>query len=663
MLSGFSLNLAKKDDTSTEKPLFSFSTPLTSSSNSTLGGSTLFGNKDGVTAAPAASSTTPAPSAFGGLVGSTTGSTLFGASTTNSSAFDASKSAFGIGAGNSSTTTKPAASAFGATTTTTTPGFSSGLGFSKTEEKKDVATPSFSFAPSDNTATSKTTFGQMSSTTAPSGSLSFNTSAASSGSSAFGQKAGFTLNSTPATSASTDATKPAFSFSAPADKKKETSLFGSSSSATTPAAGLSFGNSTGTLFGAKTDAPKPTSSIFGGASANDSKPSLFGSKPDAPGPSRPLFGSQSEASKSTGLFGSKLEGASEPATSIFGSKPDTTSKPTTSLFGSKPDDTSKPAAPLFGSKPDTTSKPATPIFGLKTDTASNTSTSLFGSKPEEASKTGTSLFGGAAKTESANAAENKDDSKAKAEPLSESSKPITENKTDAKDDAELAAKKTAKLKIPTEQDTAVYLQSRSLEDIISKWTMALSKRTSEFQTQAVDIASWDRVLSENGDRISQMYTDVVAAERKQSTIDQSLDYINRQQDDIEALLDTYEAQAQELLSDLAGPDGLQPVDQEREKSYRLAEELNEKLESMGNNLGTVINEINDVSTDLTGTKTDDDPLTQIVKVLNSHLSSLQWIDTHTNELQEKLEQIEVLKSQTRDNLDVSNKVYGARHFR
>lgn len=186
------------------------------------------------------------------------------------------------------------------------------------------------------------------------------------------------------------------------------------------------------------------------------------------------------------------------------------------------------------------------------------------------------------------------------------------------------------------------------------------KRKTEFTDQATDIAAWDRVLSTNGDLISQMYTSVTLAERKQSVIDQNLDYINRQQDDIDALLETYESQANELLADLAGPDGLQPVDHEREKAYRLAEDLDEKLGGMSSSLSTVINEINDVSSNLEDTKTDDDPLTQIVKVLNSHLSSLQWIDSHTSELQDRLGQIERLKLQANESIDVSNKLYGQR---
>ena len=134
----------------------------------------------------------------------------------------------------------------------------------------------------------------------------------------------------------------------------------------------------------------------------------------------------------------------------------------------------------------------------------------------------------------------------------------------------------------------------------------LGNLTKEFQTQASDINSWDKVLMENGDRITQMYTEVVVAERKQTSIDQTLDYINRQQDDVEALLDNYEAQAAEFLSDLAGPDGLQPVDQEREKSYRLAEDLNEKLEGMSGNLTNVIKEMNTVQSELANANPDDD---------------------------------------------------------
>jgi nuclear pore complex protein Nup62 len=387
-------------------------------------------------------------------------------------------------------------------------------------------------------------------------------------------------------------------------------LFGKSAESTAP--------SSGGLFGGKKPEDKPAGGLFGNTATSATTPAsggLFGTVAKKP----------EETAKPAFSFGGAtstkaLDGAAEPADSA--AKPaDGAAKP---LFGgAKPADAAakltedkSAAAPLFGAKPAESST-----------TTISASTPLFGTKPA-----------------------------AGATPAAAT----TEKKEEVKPAVVATPAKPLKSAEPTQEETAAYLKNRSIEDIISKWTSVLGNLTKEFQTQASDINSWDKVLMENGDRITQMYTEVVVAERKQTSIDQTLDYINRQQDDVEALLDNYEAQAAEFLSDLAGPDGLQPVDQEREKSYRLAEDLNEKLEGMSGNLTNVIKEMNTVQSDLANANPDD-ALTQIVRVLNSHLSSLQWIDSHTTELQDKLDQIQQLESVSHESVESANRVFGSRY--
>lgn len=484
---------------------------------------------------------------------------------------------------------------------------------------------------------------------------------------AFGQKPAETTSSTPTNILF--GKKPAGATTTPATTSG--GLFGSkaTTSTTTQSSGSMFGNSTsstssntastaGGLF-AKPAGSTSTTSTTATTTTTPSTGGLFGKPAESTAPSSGgLFGASKkpEDKPAGGLFGATSTPATTPATTpasggLFGAaakKPEEAAKPAFS-FGTtastKPADSSaKPAdgtaKPLFGAakSADTATKPtedkpaAAPLFGAKpaesNTTTTSASTPLFGTKPAAAGATSTPA--------------------------------TTEKKEEAKPAVVATPAKHLKSAEPTQEETAAYLKNRSIEDIISKWTSVLGNLTKEFQTQASDINSWDKVLMENGDRITQMYTEVVVAERKQTSIDQTLDYINRQQDDVEALLDNYEAQAAEFLSDLAGPDGLQPVDQEREKSYRLAEDLNEKLEGMSGNLTNVIKEMNTVQSELANANPDD-ALTQIVKVLNSHLSSLQWIDSHTTELQEKLDQIQQLESVSHESVESANRVFGSRY--
>jgi nuclear pore complex protein Nup62 len=87
--------------------------------------------------------------------------------------------------------------------------------------------------------------------------------------------------------------------------------------------------------------------------------------------------------------------------------------------------------------------------------------------------------------------------------------------------------------------------------------------------------------------------------------------------------------------------------------YKLAEKLSERLDDMGRDLSTMIEEINSTSASLSKTDKADKPvnllkslfpdiiliyakITQIVRILNSHLAQLQQIDQGTASLQTKI---------------------------
>lgn len=59
---------------------------------------------------------------------------------------------------------------------------------------------------------------------------------------------------------------------------------------------------------------------------------------------------------------------------------------------------------------------------------------------------------------------------------------------------------------------------------------------------------------------------------------------------------------------------------------------------MGKDLGSMIEEINDASLNLSKHAKADDPLTQVVRVLNSHLTQLQQIDQGAASLQMRVKE-------------------------
>lgn len=176
-----------------------------------------------------------------------------------------------------------------------------------------------------------------------------------------------------------------------------------------------------------------------------------------------------------------------------------------------------------------------------------------------------------------------------------------------------------------------------MDEIITRWATDLTKYQKDFRDQAEKVAEWDRMLVVNGTKVQKLYGNTVDAERATQEVERQLASVEGQQEELNAWLDRYEREVDEMLSKQVGPgETLQGPDQERERTYKLAEKLSERLDEMGKDLGSMIEEINNASSTLSKTNKTDEPISQIVRILNSHLSQLQTIDQGTAELQAKV---------------------------
>ncbi|KAH8586320.1 Nsp1-like C-terminal region-domain-containing protein [Bisporella sp. PMI_857] len=177
-----------------------------------------------------------------------------------------------------------------------------------------------------------------------------------------------------------------------------------------------------------------------------------------------------------------------------------------------------------------------------------------------------------------------------------------------------------------------------MDEIVTRWASDLLKYQKEFQEQAAKVAAWDRLLVENGDKIQKLYNSTFEAEKASTEVERQLSAVEGQQGEILAWLDRYEAEVDQMFEMQVGSgDNLQGPDQERERTYKLAEKLTERLDEMGKNISSMIEAINDASSNLSKSNSKaDDPLSHIVRVLNSHLQQLQWIDQNAEILQAKV---------------------------
>jgi len=157
------------------------------------------------------------------------------------------------------------------------------------------------------------------------------------------------------------------------------------------------------------------------------------------------------------------------------------------------------------------------------------------------------------------------------------------------------------------------LKNKTMDEIITRWATDLNKYQKEFKEQAAKIAEWDRMLVENGEKIQKLYTSTYEAERANAEIDRQLGNVESQQEELSSWLDRYEADLNELFAkgagnataDVPGPD------QERERTYKLAEKLTDRLDDMGKDLTKMIKEINDMSSTLSKGSKPDDPVCSV----------------------------------------------------
>lgn len=169
-----------------------------------------------------------------------------------------------------------------------------------------------------------------------------------------------------------------------------------------------------------------------------------------------------------------------------------------------------------------------------------------------------------------------------------------------------------------------------MDEIITRWAADLSKYQKEFQSQAETVAQWDRALVENSDKVRQLYSKTFQAERDAAEVERQLTMMEENQQELDSYLDRYEKEIENLMKmhGVSGrSDGLRGPDQERERTYKLAEKLQDRLNELNKDLTEMIEEINTTSQTLSKTGKPDDPVrtmfTSVLRAIMLTFNSLQ----------------------------------------
>lgn len=453
--------------------------------------------------------------------------------------------------------------------------------------------------------------------------------------------------------AGTGGKKPAFSFGGPSTstlgsaasapslfgtpaKPPGSNLFGNS---TTPAAPPPlFGNVAAATSTTPASAPPPLFGAAPAATASASSASLFGAAPASGGG---LFGTtaQPPASKPTFSFGAPASTApaSTPAAPSGLFSQTSTQPPAGGIFGAKPPTSTGQApattpAPLsFGAPAASTSSTPTPLlFGAapSTSTPSSSAAPTTTSAPLSFKPPATTAPAASAPALSFGA------------PSSTSTSTLSFGKPTTTPSATLATNPT------TVAPTPSLLKGKTLEEIVNGWSAELEERTRDFGEIAGEVREWDRVLRDNGEKISSLYAAVLPLSPLQTQISSSLGYVESQQKDLAAILDSYEAQIGDLVDQSSTSAGWRgntgQAEKERERAYTLATSLSNSLDTTSSSLSALIQTLNSLSPSLRpgAAQSVDDPLTQIAAILNAHLGSLKWIESTTDNLKNSVRDLE-----------------------
>lgn len=127
-----------------------------------------------------------------------------------------------------------------------------------------------------------------------------------------------------------------------------------------------------------------------------------------------------------------------------------------------------------------------------------------------------------------------------------------------------------------------------LEGLINKWSLELEDQERHFLQQATQVNAWDRMLVENGEKITSLHKEMEKVKLDQRRLNQELDFILSQQKELEDLLCPLE----ESVKEQSGTIYMQNADEERERTYKLAENVDAQLKRMSQDLKEIIEHLN-----------------------------------------------------------------------
>lgn len=167
------------------------------------------------------------------------------------------------------------------------------------------------------------------------------------------------------------------------------------------------------------------------------------------------------------------------------------------------------------------------------------------------------------------------------------------------------------------------LKNKKVKEIIESMESQLEQQARQFQTQASQIARWDRSIYDLLDQLEFLEEQVNAIDTTQKELSASaISLLTEQENFIKTLKEKTSSEDSVISND------------QRAKLYRKARKLGEDYNRMESELKKIVEntENNDFQTSLSD-------IDKVVQISNCHLDSLQWITNCCTTVEEKLNAI------------------------
>ncbi|CCI45180.1 unnamed protein product [Albugo candida] len=175
---------------------------------------------------------------------------------------------------------------------------------------------------------------------------------------------------------------------------------------------------------------------------------------------------------------------------------------------------------------------------------------------------------------------------------------------------------------------------RTVEEIINMWSEQLERNAETFTKEAVKVCNWDMELMESQKMLGDIANDVRRIQVGQKELDVNLDTIFAYQNELNSTLSELEQSVEKMYES----QDQMPVaaDIEREQTLQLAVDIDDQLNTLTDTLKGTVESMNQAQRE---TMDDDNPITQIIKVLNVHHNSLRWIEDNSSRMNQEINQL------------------------